>query len=202
MLSIASFFMVFLAVLVLGLEAPLPGYAVEEITWEVQAFADGTMVNVTGTIEQVYDKLVKINPDFLNTVANITDTVTELRVAGTEHLDPGVSCGPNGHREWDRCYPKPIADGIKYLRGVPGSPANGPGPGACGRVSCSWKSAIWWCNDNDHTYTLNSFGDIANCAAGILEHCSYVEKNWEYVIGMNFMPNNWNCIVRFDSDDC
>jgi len=26
-------------------------------------------------------------------------------------------------------------------------PANGPGPGACGRVSCSWNSAIYWCND-------------------------------------------------------
>ncbi|KAK0655328.1 hypothetical protein B0T16DRAFT_311408, partial [Cercophora newfieldiana] len=35
-----------------------------------------------------------------------------------------------------------IRAGIRYLRHVNGVPQNGPGPGACGRVSCSWKSAI------------------------------------------------------------
>lgn len=40
-----------------------------------------------------------------------------------------------------------IEDGIDYLRHVPFQPTNGPGPGNCGRVSCSWNAAIWWCND-------------------------------------------------------
>lgn len=40
-----------------------------------------------------------------------------------------------------------INNGISYLFKVVGSPSEGPGPGACARVSCSYKSAIWWCND-------------------------------------------------------
>jgi hypothetical protein len=26
-------------------------------------------------------------------------------------------------------------------------PKSRPGPGMCGRVSCSYQTAIWWCND-------------------------------------------------------
>ena len=42
--------------------------------------------------------------------------------------------------------------GIDYLNSLSGVPGNGvPGedaaPKNCGRVSCSWGSAIWWCND-------------------------------------------------------
>lgn len=36
---------------------------------------------------------------------------------------------------------------MAYLRGYPGMPELGPGPGACSRVSCSDKAAIYWCND-------------------------------------------------------
>jgi hypothetical protein len=40
-----------------------------------------------------------------------------------------------------------IKEGVNYLRGVPGRPWLAAGPGKCARVSCSWNSAIWWCND-------------------------------------------------------
>lgn len=40
-----------------------------------------------------------------------------------------------------------IKQGIEYLGTVPGSPGQGPGPGSCGRVSCSYGAAIYWCND-------------------------------------------------------
>lgn len=35
-----------------------------------------------------------------------------------------------------------IKQGVAYLRDVPGRPGMPPGPGSCGRVSCSDKSAI------------------------------------------------------------
>lgn len=56
------------------------------------------------------------------------------------------------------CFNWPVAngnriqDGINYLMGVGGQPSNGPGPGACGRVSCSYDAAIWWCNDVSTLY--------------------------------------------------
>lgn len=40
-----------------------------------------------------------------------------------------------------------VKQGIEYLGTVAGTPTEGPGPGACGRVSCSYGAAIYWCND-------------------------------------------------------
>lgn len=44
--------------------------------------------------------------------------------------------------------------GLRYLRqlyntteGSKEKPSNGPGPGRCGRVSCAYDTAIFWCND-------------------------------------------------------
>lgn len=38
-----------------------------------------------------------------------------------------------------------IKDGLKHLYGVEGEPRNSPK--SCGRVSCSYGAAIYWCND-------------------------------------------------------
>ncbi|KAK4172842.1 hypothetical protein QBC36DRAFT_293965 [Triangularia setosa] len=40
----------------------------------------------------------------------------------------------------------PIGIGIMYLARLSGTAKNGPGLQNCGRVSCSWNSAIIWCN--------------------------------------------------------
>jgi hypothetical protein len=61
--------------------------------------------------------------------------------------------GPYWEGDWNCGYGDEGADvgairnGIRYLRGLNGNPTNGAGPGNCGRVSCSYDSAIWWCND-------------------------------------------------------
>jgi len=57
-----------------------------------------------------------------------------------------IDCGP-GPNQWDPADIEQIAMGIQYLSGLAGKPGNGPGPGNCGRVSCSWGASIWWCND-------------------------------------------------------
>ena len=49
--------------------------------------------------------------------------------------------------QWNSCNGNHVNEGINYLLGVDGKPGNGPGPGNCGRVSCSYQSAIYWCND-------------------------------------------------------
>src|SRR3954468_14109313 len=41
-----------------------------------------------------------------------------------------------------------LQDGINYLRGISGSCRANPGPGSCGRVSCSYNVGIFYCNDN------------------------------------------------------
>jgi len=56
---------------------------------------------------------------------------------------------------WATASLQRIKEGIDYLRGVPGKPVLGPGPGTCKRVSCSYNSAIYWCNDVSTECILN-----------------------------------------------
>jgi hypothetical protein len=58
--------------------------------------------------------------------------------------DQALNCQPDFFKHTNLVH---IINGIEYLGKVRGVPTNGPGPGNCGRVSCSSNSAIWWCND-------------------------------------------------------
>ncbi|RYP89194.1 hypothetical protein DL769_000164 [Monosporascus sp. CRB-8-3] len=70
-----------------------------------------------------------------------------------------------------------INDGISYLKSLPdnlrcGNQPPEPGKGACGRISCSYHAAIWWCNHNTHTveFKCNLF---AKYAQNLVDKCSY-----------------------------
>ncbi|KAK4210111.1 hypothetical protein QBC37DRAFT_293148 [Rhypophila decipiens] len=178
---------------VLALEAPIPGYKVQEMTWKVDPFNNGTIVEITGTVQDVIAELYKINPQYLEHHFMVDDDSDKLTI--THKQDNHVICNPRpGHWVHARYYP--IQDGISYLRQIGGRPELSAGPGTCSRVSCSWKSAIWWCNDDDKPMSLDSFGDIADCAQEIVDIC-HKRDQWEfYVVGQNFNDGNWNCIVR------
>ncbi|KXX78412.1 hypothetical protein MMYC01_205883 [Madurella mycetomatis] len=175
----------FLANLVLGLEAPIPGYGVEEIQWEVQAFPDGPMMNITGTLEHVYSELTKINPNYDEFVSSLeAERAVDARSVEKRF---GPVCGSAGYG-WEYAIKNDIQEGISYLRGVSGQPSMGPGPGNCGRVSCSYDSAIWWCNDNTDTFSLPGFYTIADCAQVLSDACAYpIGNGFEGVVGQNFV---------------
>ncbi|GAB1309857.1 Ecp2 effector protein domain-containing protein [Madurella fahalii] len=186
----------FLANLVLGLDAPIPGYGVEEIQWEVQAFPDGPMMNITGSLEQVRSELIKINPNYDDFVSLKVEHDVDARSLEKRF---GPVCGGGGYG-WGPAFTDAILTGILYLRGVSGRPTQGPGPGNCGRVSCSENSAIWWCNDNRFTFSLPGFNTIADCAQVLVDACNGSNGAGVLsVVGQNFNGDNWNCIVRGDS---
>ncbi|KAK0744320.1 hypothetical protein B0T21DRAFT_357602 [Apiosordaria backusii] len=62
-----------------------------------------------------------------------------------------------------------IKEGIDYLRGLTGTAINDPGK--CGRVSCSYNSAIYWCNDNDYQKEVE-WGQVADGGKFILDRCA------------------------------
>ncbi|KAK7947905.1 uncharacterized protein PG986_008791 [Apiospora aurea] len=117
-------------------DPPLPGYGVEPMQWAVEV-APGQTKLLNGTVQQVHEQALRINPEFrlVSQPQGLHQTQTQA-----QRRDDRILCFPpyvvNG---WD--------EGIAYLRRVPGSPSAGPGPGNCGRVSCSNDCAIWWCND-------------------------------------------------------
>ncbi|EAU32469.1 predicted protein [Aspergillus terreus NIH2624] len=129
--------------LVRGLEAPIPGYGVEEFTWEVETKPGGPTVALNGTVQDIYARLIEINPTYDRDFAA---RVPQARSNDDEapHLQKRFDIKCNNHGSANL---KLIKEGIAYLYGVRGKPTIGPGPGKCGRVSCSWSAAIWWCND-------------------------------------------------------
>ncbi|KAK1781361.1 hypothetical protein QBC45DRAFT_65059 [Copromyces sp. CBS 386.78] len=183
---------------------PIPGYGIEDITWEVKAHPDGPTMNVTGTIQQVFDALDKANPNFRQDFG-ITDS--SVLAATTESASSyeveRVICNVFDYARKDATQ-----DGINHLNSVPGAPANGPGPGNCGRVSCSYASAIYWCNDNPDVKSLDSYGSIGWAAAQFtLDSKDKACKDiWgetpvdDGVKGQVFVKGNWNVVVR--KDDC
>lgn len=134
---------------VYNMEAPLPGYSVEILQWEVPVSLDGRTVMLNGDVQQVHDQLLEINPRYEEEFGTIDDgNTTALREiwrttgAMERQHDAWSDCG-----HWDPARAEAIWEGINHLNHVSGRPVSKPGPGVCGRVSCSYESAIWWCND-------------------------------------------------------
>lgn len=123
-------------------EAAIPGYGIGPISWEVEITPGGPTVILNGTVQEVHAALLKINPNHdaeFEALATKRDVPKNLV---SRNPPDYVLCG-----HWYLTDEKPIKEGIAYLRRVGGQPVMGPGPGNCGRVSCSYDASIWWCND-------------------------------------------------------
>ncbi|KAF8850124.1 hypothetical protein BDZ45DRAFT_680021 [Acephala macrosclerotiorum] len=199
----ATWSLLCVAFLALGAAAVLEGYNIVDIQWEVLTTAGGPTVLVNGTIQEVYQQLSAINPDFETEFPPTDKKSLARRAVAAEKRDnekrytvESYFCGGR----WAYCDFDSIISGVNYLDGVSGSPTNGPGPGNCGRVSCSYDAAIYWCNDHTTSYTLNSFADIATGADNIAVNC-YIDigDGVLWTSGQQFYTDSWNVIVRQDS---
>ncbi|KAM7189900.1 hypothetical protein V8F33_009809 [Rhypophila sp. PSN 637] len=194
MLRTAICLMAFVIAQVLANDALPPGYTLSELTWSFNPFGNGTTVNLTGHVQKVLHELYTISPAFYNKI--ITTPVPPAN--NIDLLTGNYTCGPQPGID-GRVSKSAIEDGIYYLRQVPGRPWMRSGPRACAQVSCSWNSAIWWCNDNPHSISLIWFKSIADCAQVLCDNC--VDNNWIWpsVIGQNFEKGNWTCFTREES---
>ncbi|CAN9422000.1 unnamed protein product [Alternaria alternata] len=165
-------FALLFAAKVFALEAPIAGYSVEPFEWEVDT-PDGISL-INGTLEDVQAETSKY-PDFAIRSDNTVATDAELKKR-TDFSNARAICG-----NYPEAPSRQINSRINYLRGLSGRPSNGPGPGACGKVSCAYRSAIWWCNDATSTKTLSSWGSIADGAREIVDRCQHTfEGNFGY----------------------
>ncbi|KAK0671569.1 hypothetical protein QBC41DRAFT_385614 [Cercophora samala] len=134
-----------------------------ELQWTVQAFPTGPFIHLNGTIEQVHAQILKINPSF-------DKAYPPMYLPDTEEVNfegKRTECGrPLGFA--DKRY---IVKGIDYLRRLPFEVPKLP-PGSCGRVSCSWDSAIKWCNHNRHVQHLKSMKTLADGAEHLVANCN------------------------------
>lgn len=121
------------------------GYGVEDISWHVEVFEGQEPITLSGTVQEIYSQVLQRNPNF------------KLKPNSSRKERRETDLGLSLNKRWaltdqycgifSNAYCGAIAAGVNYFYGVPGSPINGPGPGNCGRASCSYGSGIWWCNN-------------------------------------------------------
>lgn len=96
-------------------------------------------------------EMTKVNPNFRDDYGLDNTTLTTELFEARDALEKRQAVVSEfSHKCFDPWGPADrdeIRKGIDYLYKVNGRPKNGPGPGNCGRVSCSNNAAIWWCND-------------------------------------------------------
>jgi len=118
------------------------GYQEYQMQWTYDT-PDGNEITLNGTIEEASDQYEDLFPGEL-----AKGEKPEL-VSRQFEKDMNITCfnaDPNPYG-WEMAKLDRLEQGWNHLNRVPDKPSNGPGPGNCGRVSCSHDAAIWWCND-------------------------------------------------------
>ncbi|KAJ0278213.1 hypothetical protein CBS470a_009891 [Colletotrichum nupharicola] len=162
-----------MAILTVATESSIPGYDVFVPEWEVRAHPSGDALRLNGTAEEVIQQIEKINPDYKRSF-NIDDLPEQEEDIKSPHelQSRAVTTFPLDRVTCDNFEPvksSEVMSAVRYLNDIGGRPKNGGGPANCGRVSCGYKVAVWWCNDTRPKFA-----------------------------GQAFHPDNWNVIVRWE----
>ncbi|KAJ8121737.1 hypothetical protein ONZ43_g1885 [Nemania bipapillata] len=148
-------------------------YSVGDIEWRgFEDFDDGQVF--TGTIQNVIEQMRRIKgahytPGFMS----MSDAENHALGTNPDHhlSNTTVQCGG------PEADPRRIDQGIDYLNHLPNSSKCSNAAKTCGRISCSWNSAIWFCNDKtvpSNVYQCNMFGKYAKA---IVDECAIYDRN-------------------------
>jgi len=159
-----------------------------DFTWSGQLVKDGPIVNITGNHHDITNTLLRSDAYWLKDNATERAHFTNMTTSGhpmseavkspvglekrsnrvSQACNQRIFMGPND-RSW--ASPGDIATGIQYLYALGGGKATcSVGPKTCARVSCSWDSAILFCNDNNFGLSLPC-SLIAQNAHFVLDNC-------------------------------
>ncbi|KND88423.1 hypothetical protein TOPH_06944, partial [Tolypocladium ophioglossoides CBS 100239] len=94
---------------------------------------------------------------------------------------------------WGQPTQRGYDDALTYLRSIGGHPHMTPGPSACSRVSCSYNTGVWMCNDTPHDKYLISFGSVVDGMIFIWQHCW--PTVWSENGGQVFHWTGWNVVM-------
>ncbi|KAK4450293.1 hypothetical protein QBC34DRAFT_379493 [Podospora aff. communis PSN243] len=168
------------------------------IEWKGVLEDGGEEVYLSGaTFDEIDTKAKAINPSYTIFDHSAAVEARDASIEARQNIPVSIQCGwpPGWTPTWDFLA---LDAGINYLKGLQGSCRNPPGPGFCGRVSCSWGSGIYYCNDNRHEIWVpcRDLGDVAH---SIVSRCADRGANGR-TLGQAFHSGNWNVIVA--AGDC
>ncbi|KAE8421910.1 hypothetical protein BDV36DRAFT_280240 [Aspergillus pseudocaelatus] len=164
-------------------------------TWEVEVTPGGDKITLSGTVQEVHAQLLKLNPNYDNDFPAKRSEESSSLMKRDFKYEKYYCWGEDGwHYARKRGDSGDLQDGIDYLNSIGGTP--GQSAGSCGRVSCSYNMAIYWCNANSEKHYLKSYATIADGAQFLLDKCGGDNKPHGEVVA----PNHWS--VRVVSDAC
>jgi hypothetical protein len=120
-------------------------------------------------------KGAQFTPDFmLESSSDIANGSTNPHNAAYDPAQTYIQCGGASTARVG-----PIMDGISYLQKLHDDVlcSNGAGPRNCGRISCSWNSAISWCNEKTVPSDAFQCNIFAWYAQEILDDCAIYDQN-------------------------
>ncbi|POR31428.1 Uncharacterized protein TPAR_08361 [Tolypocladium paradoxum] len=169
----------------------IPGTTVSPIFWHVRAFPDGPTLTLNGTLQEMHKRLLEINPNY-EADFNRTAVATRSLEARTDFTGAEYNCLT---QVWGSVNKKGYDEAVPYLQKHDGTPHMLPGPRVCGRVSCSYNTAVWMCNDaTDDQYLIN-WSSVADGIQYIWSKCApdpYLNPSG----GQVFHYTNWNVVLR------
>ncbi|KAI0159841.1 hypothetical protein GGR57DRAFT_500161 [Xylariaceae sp. FL1272] len=182
------------------------GYTIADITWTMPIVEGGPEHTFQGTAQQVFaqvnDKRKQLGllvlddsslDDDIEAASNETESALSARSDIESRSYTKSICKVAAPSEAGK---RAILDGVKYLNKLKSRCAM-DGPKKCGRISCSYESAIWWCNDNHGVseYPCSEFGPLAQ---QVVDHCSYLPFHNEWKTwGQAFDSRNFNVVCGY-----
>ncbi|RDL34425.1 uncharacterized protein BP5553_07553 [Venustampulla echinocandica] len=171
------------------------------VPFEYTGALGGHEVQLNGTVQDIFAQMKELHPDFdVDTLPdssvgnNANDIALDSRDVASKHH---YFCWPVKGQTWERANTNVIADGINYLRKMNICNVGGQ---SCVRISCSYRGAIFLCNDNPDTiYPRCPY--IASYASDISKNClTSGPFNARQTCGQEFDTDGYNVIVR--AADC
>lgn len=102
----------------------VPGAFEVPVEWDVQAFPEGPTLQINGTVQEVYKRLLEINPKYsLDPYGSLESRDPEL-TARTTFSNASVLCNP---ALFGWVSDSSVRKGISYLRSLQGQPRNSLG---------------------------------------------------------------------------
>ncbi|KAF8866222.1 hypothetical protein BDZ45DRAFT_720358 [Acephala macrosclerotiorum] len=165
----------------------------------------GHEVQLNGSIEEMHAQMKVIHPDFdpdalvqARKLARENGPQDERNIMAREaNNKAALYCCPNDPWGWSSATTSIIEEGIDYLNHFNG--LCGVGARSCVRISCSWNSGIYLCNDAYNGITPSCVY-MASYAQDIIDDCRGT-TGWntnDIVCGQKFDTDNYNIIVHWD----
>lgn len=139
-------------------------YSIVPVHWRGQINKDGPETTITGpSYEHIYHYLLKHAPHTIKPVNATAKQQVKKRDDGYPSVSTRTALSwiqPHSISQFTLCnrlqfgyfnWPKAGAEASNYLHHLTGECTLNDRKDTCGRVSCSWNSGVFYCNDATHS---------------------------------------------------